>query len=158
PSSAATASATWWASPVIMTTRLPSLCSCSTASRDSGRPASSSERPPTTVSSRTTYKTVAPRCFHTPTWSASTSGSATSNWRSTPRPPTAPLGPPPPPALAAPPPRLGQLHLAQQRRPADGHRGALDAGLHATARHGLEVIGPGSGAGAAGPGPRTQTE
>src|SRR5829696_543612 len=93
PRSAATASATWWASPVSMTTRLPSRCSCSTAWRDSGRTVSSSATAPSTLSSRTTYKTVAPRCFHAPTCSASPSGSVSSSWRSRAGPPTASVAP-----------------------------------------------------------------
>ena len=48
PRSAATASATCRASPVIITTRMPSSWSCSTASRASGRTWSSSANAPTT--------------------------------------------------------------------------------------------------------------
>ena len=64
PRSSATARATDSASPVIITTSMPSRCSASTAWRDSGRTSSASFSAPTTTPSTSTCSTIAPSSRH----------------------------------------------------------------------------------------------
>ena len=64
PSSAATVSATDGASPVIITTWMPTACSAATVSRDSGRISSATLSAPATCRSTSTCSTVAPSASH----------------------------------------------------------------------------------------------